>query len=95
MSKRTVKLTPENIANLPDDKPVVYKILTAGDRNNYTGIAKRGRVRERITEHLPGQQDYIPGAKVQIEQAGSIQEAREREGRIISRSKPRHNKQGK
>ena len=36
MSRKTVKLTPERIANLPDDKPVVYKILTPGGRNNYT-----------------------------------------------------------
>jgi hypothetical protein len=33
--------------------------------------------------------------KVQIEQMSSIDEAREKEQRIITRSKPRYNEQGK
>jgi predicted GIY-YIG superfamily endonuclease len=95
MARRTVKLTRKKISELPDDKPVVYKILTAGGGNNYTGIAKRGRVRERIEEHLPGAKDYVPGSRVQIEQVSSIREARQKERRIIARSKPKHNRQGR
>jgi hypothetical protein len=95
MPKKTVKLNQEGIAKLPDDKPVVYRILTEGGRNNYTGIAKRGRVQERLEEHLPEGKDPIPGAKVQIEQMPSIEAAREKEARIIARSEPRHNEQGK
>ncbi|MBM4308421.1 MAG: hypothetical protein FJ123_16960, partial [Deltaproteobacteria bacterium] len=60
MGQKTVKFNEEGISNLPDDKPVLYKILTPNDSNNYTGVAQRGRVRERITEHL----GEIPGAKV-------------------------------
>jgi hypothetical protein len=89
MGEKTVKFNEEGISKLPDDKPVVYKILTPNENNNYTGVAQRGRVRERIMEHL----GEIPGAKVRIEQMKSFQEAREKETRIIDRSKPKYNKQ--
>lgn len=95
MSTKTTKFNKSGISNLPNDKPVVYKIQTEGGKNNYTGIAKRGRVQERIAEHLPGSKEYIPGTNVQIQQMNSIADARRTESRIISRSKPKHNKQGK
>ncbi len=95
MATKTTRYNKTGISKLPDDKPVVYKIQSESGKNNYTGIAKRGRVRERLNEHLPGGKDYIPGSKVHIEQVGSIAEAREKESRIISRSKPKYNKQGK
>lgn len=91
MATKTTKFNQSGIEKLPNDKPVVYKILTEGGKNNYTGIAKRGRVSDRLSEHLGN----IPGAKVQIEQTRTIQEAREKEARIIKRTKPKHNKQGK
>lgn len=91
MSKKTVKYTKKDISNLPNDKPVVYKILTSTKKNNYTGIAKRGRVQDRVTEHL----DQIPGAKVQIEQMPTIKEAAKKESNIISRSNPKYNRKGK
>ncbi len=59
---------------------------------NYIGVAKRGRVQERIQEHLDA--GNIPGAKVQIEQKSSVQKAREAEARAIARSKPKYNEQG-
>ena len=94
MAKRKASFNQTGIETLPDNKPVVYKILTAGDKNNYTGVAQRGRVRDRLMEHLPGGKDYIPGAKVHIEQIGSIKEAEAKETRIIARSKPPYNKKG-
>jgi len=95
MAKKTVAFNHKGIEKLPDNKPVVYKILTEGGKNNYTGSAQRGRVQERLKEHLPGGKDYVPGAKVQIEQIGSIREAEAKESRIISRTKPPHNEKGK
>lgn len=95
MAKKTVKFNETGIERLPDDKPVVYKILSGGGRNNYTGVAKRGRVQERLQEHLAGGKDPVPGTKVQIEQMPTISEAEAKEARIISRSKPPHNEQGK
>lgn len=95
MAKKTVPFNQKGIEKLPDNKPVVYKILTEGDKNNYTGHAQRGRVQERLKEHLPSGKDYIPGARVQIEQMDSVKEAEAKESRIISRTKPPHNEKGK
>jgi excinuclease UvrABC nuclease subunit len=92
MTKKTVKFDSDGIQKLPNDKPVVYKILDNNSENIYTGIAKKGRVKERISEHFEGQSDEIPGEKVQIEQMPSIDEARKKENRIISRSMPKFNK---
>ena len=85
----------KGIRNLPNDKPVVYKVLTAGGKNNYTGVAKRGRVQERLQEHLPTGKDPVSGARVQIEQMPSITDAKAKEARVIMRSQPPKNKAGK
>ncbi len=95
MGKKTVKFNKTGLENLPDNKPSLYKILTPNNNVNYTGIAGRGRVQERIAEHLPGGKDYVPGSKVQVEQFGSIAEARKKEAGVIARTKPKYNKQGK
>jgi len=94
--RKTASFTPDGIESLAQDKPVVYKLLDEVGNNIYTGKAKRGRVEDRLSDHLPGGPDPIPGAtKVKIEQKSSIDEAQASEQRIIKRSKPRFNKQGK
>lgn len=95
MARKTVPFNDKGIDKLPDDKPVLYRILTGGGKNNYTGVAKRGRVQDRLQEHLPDGKEPIPGAKVQIEQMPSIREAEAKEARVIARSKPPHNERGK
>jgi len=95
MARKTVEFNKTGISKLPEDKPVLYKVLTDGGKTNYAGIAKRGRVQERLEEHLPGEKDYVPGSKVQIEQLSRIDEAKDKETRVISRSKPKYNDQGK
>lgn len=92
MGRKTVAFNKTGIDELPNNKPVIYKILTESGSNNYIGVAQKGRVKERIQEHLPSGKDYVPGSKVQIEQTSSINEAREKEARIISRSKPKYNR---
>ena len=94
MAKRIVNFNKTGIGELPDDKPVVYKVLTEGGKNNYTGVAKRGRVRERLQEHLPSGKDPVPGVKVEIEPSRSIAEAKKREQQIIAREQPKYNKVG-
>ena len=47
---RTQKFTKENIANVPQDKAIIYKIKSRGGENLYTGIAGRGRSQERLLE---------------------------------------------
>jgi len=89
MARKTVKFNQTGASKLPNDKPVVYKIQNDSGKTNYVGIAKRGRVQERIQEHLDA--GKIPGAKVQIEQVSSIQDAEKKEQNIISRTKPKYN----
>ncbi len=93
MGQKTVRYNQRGASKVPEDKPAVYKILTEGDKTNYVGVAKRGRVGERILEHLGD--DKIPGAKVQVRQVSSIDEAKEIEARVIARTKPKYNEQGK
>ena len=91
MARKTVSNKKTSISKLPDDKPVIYKIKTKAGNVNYVGVAKRGRVQERLKEHLAGGKDYVPGAKVQIEQFSSIVEARKKEASVIAnalRQKP-------
>lgn len=91
MGTKTVKYNKQGIEKLPNDKPVLYRIKTESGNLNYVGIAQRGRVRERISEHLK----KIPGAKVQIEQFSSITEAQKKEINVIRRTQAKYNKQGK
>lgn len=90
MGTKKVKYSKTGIERLPNDKPVLYRIESAGGNPNCVGIAKRGRVQERIAEHI----GEIPGATVRIEQLGSVEEARQKETRVIRRSKPKYNEQG-
>jgi excinuclease UvrABC nuclease subunit len=93
MARKTVKFTPTGIEKLPDNMPVVYRIQTEGGKTNYVGVAKRGRVQERLQEHLDAAQ--IPGAKVQVQQMPSIQEAEKTEARVIAHTEPKYNERGK
>ena len=93
MTTKTVRFNNTGAAKLPLDKPVVYKIQTESGKTNYVGIAKRGRAQERIQEHLD--EGRIPGAKVQVEQVASIQDAERKEQAIIARTQPKYNEQGK
>ena len=87
--------TRDGIEKLVADKPVVYKLLGHKGGNRYTGVAKRGRVKERLLEHLPGAKDPVRGAKrVELLPKKSIQDAEKSESRIIARDKPPGNKQG-
>lgn len=90
MPKKTVKYNRQEIDKLPNDRPVIYRIKTGTGHDNYVGTAKKGRVRERIAEHL----DEIPGAKVEIEQFSSKKEAQKKEANVIKRTKPKYNEQG-
>jgi len=88
---KKVKYNKQGIGQLPNDKPVLYRIETESGELNYAGIAKRGRVQERISEHL----SEVPGATVRIEQFSSISEAEKKEPKVIKRNSPKYNKQEK
>lgn len=94
-SKRT-SLSKTHVKAVPDKKPAVYKITNQKGKNIYTGVAQRGRVQERLAEHMPKGTDPIPGAKsFSCKQKDSIDSARAEEKRIIRSEKPKHNEQGK
>ena len=91
MGKKTTKFNKTGIDKLPNNKPVMYKIQTPTGKPNYVGIAKKGRVQDRINEHM----GTIPGEKVQIEQFGSIRDAAKKEKNVIKRDQPKYNDKGK
>lgn len=95
MAKKTVTFNKTGLGKLPDNKPVLYKILTPNNNVNYAGVAKKSRVRERIEEHLTGGKDYVPGSKVQIEQFSNIAAAKKKEAGVIKRTRPKYNELGK
>jgi len=81
MGTKKVNYNKTGISQLPNNKPVLYRIEEANGNPTYIGIAKRGRVQERIKEHL----GKIPGAVVKVEQFSSISEAQEKETRVIKK----------
>lgn len=91
MAKKTVNFNQKGINKLSNDKPVLYKIETERGKPNYIGVAKKGRVQDRVSEHL----GEIPGTKVNIEQFSSIKDAQKKEANVIKRSQPKYNKKGK
>lgn len=90
MAKKT-RYNKTSIEQIPNDKPVLYRIETESGNLNYAGIAQRGRVQDRIKEHL----GEIPGATVSVEQFSSISDARKKEKNVIKRNKPKYNTQDK
>lgn len=91
MSRKNVNYNKKGIDKLPDDKPALYKIKTEAGTTNYAGVAKRGRVSERVAEHLK----KIPGSTVSITPFQSIADAKKAEVRTIKREQPKYNKKGK
>lgn len=94
--KKSGGFNKEGIESLSKDKPVVYQIENSKGDNIYTGVAKRGRVEQRLKEHLPGAKDSIQGGvKVKIQQKSSIDAALKSEARVIKAQQPSQNKKGK
>lgn len=94
--RKSGNFNKEGIESLAKNKPVVYKIENSRGKNIYTGIAKRGRVEERLKEHLPGGADPVRGGvKVKITQKDSISDALKSEARIIKQQQPPQNKKSK
>lgn len=88
---KTVNLSLQGIDQVPENKSVVYKILTEGARNNYTGVASRGKIKATLQKHLQKGKSYVPGSKIHIEQMTSIKEAKQKADRIVKKSTPKYN----
>ena len=93
---RTQKFTKENIAKVPKNKAIVYKIKNEKGENLYTGIAGRGRVQKRLEEHKQIDNEKIPtGTRFQFTQVKNKDKARVVEKQIIKKEQPEFNKQNK
>jgi excinuclease UvrABC nuclease subunit len=80
-----------NICAVPANRPILYQLDTAGGNPNYIGVAKRGRARNRLREHLPCGPSPIPAKTVKIRQFSSIAEAKAAEKRAIKSKQPKYN----
>ncbi len=90
--KKSGSFDEKGIEELAKNKAVVYIIEDHEGKNIYTGVAKRGRVGERLKEHLPGGKDPVrDGVKVRIKQKSSIADAKKAEARIIKKQQPPQN----
>lgn len=91
--KKSGSFNEQGIKELAKNKPVVYRIEDKQGNTLYIGKAKRGRVEERLKEHLPGGPDPIRGGvKIKINQKPNITEAEKSEARAIKRKNPPFNK---
>jgi len=90
------KFNKTSIENLPEEKPILYLLKNNSGDELYLGIAKKGRVQERLKEHLTLKKEKIPGAaKVKIAQFSSIEKAKIAEKRLIRKLEPKFNEQNK
>ena len=87
MATKTVKYSKTNIADLPNDLSVLYRIVTASGGLNYIGVAARRKVTETILAHV----GKIPGVKVKIEQFATVAEARKKQKNVLKRSGSKYN----
>lgn len=93
---RTQKFTKENIAKVPKDKAILYKIKNPKGENLYTGVAGRGRVQPRLLEHKELKREKIPGGtRFQFVQVKNKERAEILEKQIINKEQPKFNKQNK
>ena len=89
---RTQKFTKQNIAKIPQDKAVIYKIKSQEGKNLYTGIAGRGRSQERLLEHKEIKSEKIPeGTRFQYAQTKTKEVAHKIEKSIIKKEQPKFN----
>lgn len=88
MATKKCTFSKTQIAELPNDKSILFRIETKTGTLNYLGVAARGKVIEQLTE-LHSQ---VPGATLKIEQFDSIKDARSKQANIIKRSgQPKYN----
>ena len=92
----TQKFTKENIAKVPQDKAIIYKIKNREGNNLYTGIAGRGRSQERLLKHKEIKKEKVPeGTRFQYAQVKTKDRAHVIERSIIKKEQPQFNEQHK
>lgn len=94
MSKFTnaKKFNKTNIKDIPEEKPILYRLLNDSGNELYDGVAKRNRVQDRLLEHLTFKKYKIPGAtKIKIAQFSNIEKAKRVEKTLINKLQPKFN----
>lgn len=86
---KEVLYTRNGIRQLPEDKPVLYQILTPTRNLLLVGIATQCHVQDSIIHHL----GEVPGAFVKIKQFDSIEDATRKRDGIVRQSRPKYNTQ--
>lgn len=96
-TKKTVPLTNAGVKKISSNKPGVYDIKGDNGKSEYVGMAQKGRLQDRVKEHLPSSsKDPIKGGKtVSVKQAPSKADALEAEKKMIKSKQPSQNKKGK
>jgi len=94
--KNAKKFNRTSIKKLPEEKPILYKLLNNTRKELYIGVAKRNRIQDRLLEHLTLKEEKIPGAtKIKFVQFSSIKKAKKAEKQLIKKIQPRFNEQNK
>lgn len=96
-TKQTVPLTKAGTKKIPNNKAGVYDIKNKGGKSEYIGMAKAGRLKDRVKEHLPSSpKDPIKGGKtVTTKQKPNRAAALKTEKKMIKSKQPPQNKKGK
>lgn len=89
---KTQTITKGNIEKVPGNKPGIYRIKNAQDKTLYVGMAKGGRLDERIAEHKG---EFKGGTRFQYKLASSKEVAERMERKEIKNWKPVFNKKHK
>lgn len=85
-------ITKANIEKVPADKPGVYRIKNSQNKTLYIGMAKGGRLDERIAEHKG---EFKGGTRFQYKLAPNKEVAKKMEREEIKNWKPIFNKKDK
>jgi len=86
---KTKPITKTNLGKVPRDKPGVYRIKDAKGKTIYIGMAKGGRLDDRIGEHKG---EFVGGTRFQYRTTANKNEAERLERKEIRGYKPPKNK---
>ena len=96
-TKKIVPLTKAGVKKILNTKAGVYEIKNKEGKSEYVGMAKAGRLQDRVKEHLPSSpKDPIKAGKtVKTKQEPNKAAALKTEKKMIKTKQPRQNIKGK
>jgi len=86
------KFNKTNIKNIPENKPIIYRLLNNSNDDLYLGIAKRNGTQDRLLEHINLRKEKVSGAtKIKIAQVSNLDSAKKTEKKLIKQLQPKFN----